>query len=159
MKGTRHEELLRTLHDLADGVVSGVGLELVELSLRGPSTNRALRIDVDRPGAQGVTLEDCQRVSAALGQALDAADVIDSRFVLEVSSPGVDRPIRTEADFRRNTGRRVLLTTREPVGGRRRFVGPLLGWDDGMVRILDDDDGEVSVPAGHVESARQDLGF
>ena len=159
MKGTRHEELLRTLHELAGSVIEAAGLELVELSLRGPSTNRALRIDIDRPGVQGVTLDDCQRVSAALGHALDAADVIDSRFVLEVSSPGIDRPIRSEADYRRNTGRRVVLTTREPVGGRRRFAGPLLGWSDGVIRIHDDEAGEVSVPAEGVESARQDLGL
>lgn len=159
MKGTRHEELLDTLRELARSVAADAGVELVELTLRGPSGNRALRVDIDRPGARGVGLDDCQHVSAALGQALEAADVIDGRYVLEVSSPGADRPIRSEADGRRNTGRRVLVTTREPTGGRRRFVGVLLAWSAGWVRIDDDEAGEVSLRVDDVESAHQDLGF
>jgi len=159
MKGTRHAELLDTLRELARAVVADAGLELVELTLRGPSSNRAVRVDIDRAGPRGVDLGDCQRVSAALGQALEAADAIDGRYVLEVSSPGIDRPIRSEADFRRSTGRRVVVTTREPIGGRQRLVGVLLGWSEGWVRVCDDEAGEVSVHVDTVESAHQDAGF
>ncbi len=121
--GTRHEELVTNLRNLAEKVVEQAGVELVELTLKGSSGRRLLRVDIDRAGPHGVDLADCQGVSHVLGEALDEAGLLETSFVLEVSSPGVDRPIRSEDDYRRNTGRRIVLSTREPIGGRRSFRG------------------------------------
>jgi len=159
MKGTRHEELLEAIRGLAVRVTSETGVELVDVALRGSSANRALRVDIDRAGPTGVGLDDCQRVSAALGEALEDSELIESRYVLEVSSPGLDRPIRSEADFRRNTGRRVEVVTRGPWLGRTRFAGVLLGRTDDAIRIVDDELGEVRVPLEDVASARPEVGF
>ena len=158
-KGSRHEDLLGRLRDLASGVVSSLGLELVELNLHGPSSNRVLRVDIDRVGAEGVNIEDCQRVSGALGEALDADDLIDARYVLQVSSPGLDRPLRTVDDFRRTTGRRLIVTTRVPKRGKTSFRGVLVASGAGSLRIADDDLGDVDLAPDEVESARQDAGF
>jgi len=158
-KGERHEDLLGRLRELASGVVSSLGLELVELSLHGSSANRTLRLDIDRAGPLGVNLEDCQRVSGALGEALDAGDVIDARYVLQVSSPGLDRPLRTVDDYRRTTGRRVVVKTRVPILGRTAFRGVLLESSGGALRIDDDDLGQIDLSPGDVESACQDAGF
>ena len=158
-KGARHEELLGRLRELASEVAASQGLELVELNLHGPSSNRALRVDIDRAGPAGVNLDDCQRVSAALGAALDAADVIDARYVLQVSSPGLDRPLRTVDDFRRTTGRRLAVVTRVPTQGRTSFRGVLVGSSHESLRIVDDEVGEVALSLRDVESARQDAGF
>ena len=115
-------------------------MELVELTLRGSSRRRTLRVDIDRPGPRGVDLEDCKRVSELLGAAIEADDdLIDGSYVLEVSSPGIDRPIRSVDDIRRNTGRRVVVTTREAAEERRSVRGLLAGQRNGIL-ILEDED-------------------
>ena len=158
-KGARHEELLARLRELASDVAASRGLEIVELSLQGPSSNRTLRVDIDRAGPEGVNLDDCQRMSVALGEALDAGDLIEARYVLQVSSPGLDRPLRTADDFRRTTGRRLVVTPRVPTLGRTSFRGVLVGASEESLRIVDDELGEVALSLHDVGSARQDAGF
>jgi ribosome maturation factor RimP len=158
-KGTRHEELLGRLRELASDVAASHGVELVDLSLHGSSASRTLRVDIDRAGPLGVNLDDCQRVSGALGEALDADDLIEARYVLQVSSPGLDRPLRTADDFRRGTGRRLLVTMRVPSRGKASFRGVLLGSSEDSLRLVDDELGEVALALREVESVRQDAGF
>jgi ribosome maturation factor RimP len=159
MKGGRHQELITALETLSRKVVSGLGLELVELTLRGSSTRRVLRVDIDRAGPRGVDVDDCQRVSGALGEALDETDLLQDRYVLEVSSPGVDRPIVTADDFRRNTGRRVVIRTHESIAGRTRFTGVLTGCRDDRVGLEDDQDGATEIGLSAIAEARQEIGF
>jgi ribosome maturation factor RimP len=159
VKGTRHADLVEKLMVIADRIARQQGLELVELTLRGSSKRRLLRVDIDRAGPRGVELTDCQLVSGLLGDALDEQDVLSEGYVLEVSSPGLDRPIRSADDFRRNVGRRVVLTTREPVSGRSRFVGVVAGIDGSDIRLRDDSDEEVKIGLEMVETARQEIGF
>ena len=157
--GSRHEDLLGRLRELASEVAASHGVEFVDLSLHGSSANRTLRVDIDRAGPEGVNLDDCQRVSGALGEALDAGDLIEARYVLQVSSPGLDRPLRTADDLRRGTGRRVLVTMRVPSRGKTSFRGVLLGSSEDSLRLADDELGEVALALGKVESVRQDAGF
>jgi ribosome maturation factor RimP len=151
--------LVAELRGLAADAADRAGVELVDLSLRGAGQRRVLRVDIDRPGPSGVGLEDCQRVSQLLGEVLDDSERITFGYVLEVSSPGVDRPIRSVEDIRRNTGRRVLVDTAEPVEGGRRFRGVLLGGDEGHLRVDDERRGEVRLPLSLVVKARQDVDF
>lgn len=159
MKGTRHEELVRALQEITQRVVEETGLELVELSLRGSSRRRLLRVDIDRPGPQGVDIDDCKRISQVLGEVLENDEMLEDSYVLEVSSPGIDRPIVSAADFRRNTGRRVLLRTRESIDGRQEWKGVLRGLDGEQIHLQDDEVGEVTIGVEQVESARQDVEF
>jgi ribosome maturation factor RimP len=116
-----------------------------------------IRVDIDRAGPQGVSLDDCKRVSRALEAALDVYEPLGSRYVLEVSSPGLDRPIRTADDLRRNRGRRVEVTTSEPFGGRTGLRGVLLESDGTCLRLREDELGELSLPLGQVAFARQEI--
>ena len=116
-----------------------------------------LRVDIDRPGTPGVTLEDCQRMTEALGPALDEMDLLESRYNLEVSSPGIDRPIRTDDDVRRNLGRRVAVETRTPVAGRNHLEGELLGIEEGEIRVLLDGGEEARISRENVVLARQEV--
>lgn len=159
VKGTRHEELLNALNETANRVIEGTDLEVVELSLRGSSRRRLLRVDIDRPGPRGVDIDDCQRVSVALGDALESGELLDDSYVLEVSSPGLDRPIVTSDDYRRNAGRRVVLRTREPIDGRKEWKGVLKRLENGSVHLEDDDAGEISISVDQIELARQDIEF
>lgn len=155
----RHLELIDSLRRLADGVAEQSGLEVVEVSLRGPSRRRLLRVDIDRPGPVGVNLDDCRRFSLELGQRLDESDLIPGDYSIEISSPGVDRPIRSADDIRRNVGRRVVVTTVEPVQGRRCVKGVLVSGDETEMVLSDGSGDPLHIPLELVQKARQDVSF
>ncbi|HEY7616057.1 MAG TPA: ribosome maturation factor RimP [Terriglobales bacterium] len=112
------------VRDIAERVAASSGLEVVEVELRGAGSSRMLRIFIDKPG--GVTHEDCANVSREVGTILDVEDVVPGgSYVLEVSSPGIDRKLVRPADFERFIGSRVKVTTRQPIGGNRFFEGRL----------------------------------
>jgi ribosome maturation factor RimP len=150
---------LDELTGIASRVAEEAGVELVEVVLRGSGNRRRLRVDIDKEGPRGVDLDDCQKVSKALGAALDEADPIGGSYVLEVSSPGANRPISSPDDIRRNTGRRIVVTTEEPDEGKRSFRGLLLGEANGCLRLADEGNGEIDIPLGKVQIARQDIGI
>jgi ribosome maturation factor RimP len=142
---------------LAEPILAERGLELVEVVLKGAPGHQLVRLDIDRPGATGVDLADCQRVSQTLGQALNGVELIPDGYVLEVSSPGVDRPIRSADDFRRNTGRRVVVTTADAEGTRCSHHGTLLGCENGELRLECEDRQEIRIPLDGVVAARQEV--
>jgi len=147
------------LMQLASRTAEAAGVELVDISLRGSSRKRVLRLDIDRAGQQGVDMGDCQRVSEAVSRELDESDLLRSSYVIEVSSPGIDRPIHSADDIRRNIGRRVVVRTPEPVEGRREFRGVLLGGTEQCIRLRDDADQEVSIPVGAGVQVMQEAQF
>lgn len=160
MQGSRHAELVEALRRETEPIATSLGVELVEVSVRGSSRRRLIRFDIDRAGPQGVGIDDCKRVSDALGEALEAMDWVAESYVLEVSSPGVDRPIRDADDVRRNTGRRIVVTMREPLDGRTTFRGVLTGGDGQALTVQEDSDADaVLIPLGEIAIARQDVGF
>src|SRR5690242_21896705 len=110
------------IREIADRVVSSSGLELVDLELRGGGNSRMLRVFIDKPG--GVTHEDCANVSREVGTILDVENAVPGgSYLLEVSSPGLDRQLVRPADYERFAGSLVKVTTREPVEGNRHFQG------------------------------------
>lgn len=109
------------------------GYELLEIEFGQYSGRWILRLYID--GANGVTLDDCTAVSQLVNPILDAADFVSGHYALEVSSPGIDRPIRKPADFERYIGERIKMKTHAPVLGRKRFTGVLSGYHDGMVVV------------------------
>jgi len=147
----------QVLWQLVEPPVQGAGLDLIELQWNREGEGWILRVFIDRPapphlpGASEppadvlprltVTHEDCERVSRDLSAALDVADVIHHMYKLEVSSPGIDRPLRREQDFRRFAGQQVKIRCTEPSEGRRNFSGVLRGAQDGQVDV--DCDGRV----------------
>jgi len=139
------------LNQIVEPVVQGGGYELVDLEWKREGAGWVLRVFIDGPG--GVTLEDCSRVSHTLSATLDVSDVIPAAYNLEVSSPGLDRPLKKEADFRRALGQKAKIRTRHPVGeSRRNFSGKLLSVENGFVKI-DVGDQICEVPIADVEKA------
>lgn len=157
MSGERHRALLEKLCETARETALATGVELVELSVRGSSRKRLVRCDIDRAGVEGVNLDDCQRFSRAFEERLDADDVVEGSYTLEVSSPGIDRPIVTDDDIRRNTGRSVLVQTRG-AEGPVTVRGVLVGGDAATLRVQGED-GRHDIPRDAVELARQDVTF
>jgi ribosome maturation factor RimP len=118
---------------IAERVAASSGLEVVEVEFRGGGKSRMLRIFIDKPG--GVTHEDCANLSREVGTILDVEDAIPGSYVLEVSSPGLDRKLVRPQDYERFIGSRVKLTTREPVNGNRHFQGRLESFRDGRLTL------------------------
>jgi len=150
-------ELIERLKALARPIVEGEGLELVELEFQRERGGWILRLYIDREG--GVSLDDCEVVSRQLGDLLDVEDLIDHPYSLEVSSPGLDRPLSKETDLHRFAGRTVRITTYQPVEGLRKFVGRLLSYRDGQVILQGDDGSVVEIPYTTVAKARLEVEF
>ncbi len=119
---------------IAERVAATGGLEVVEIEFRGGGKSRMLRVFLDKPA--GVTHEDCAQFSREFGTILDVEDVVPGgTYVLEVSSPGLDRKLNRPADYERFTGSKVKLMTREPVNGNRHFEGRLESFRDGRLTL------------------------
>jgi ribosome maturation factor RimP len=146
-----------SLDKLATQAALQVGVELVELAVIGSGKFRRIRVDIDRPGPDGVGIDDCKQVSRILDENLDEADLFGSRYTLEVSSPGLDRPIRSEDDIRRNTGRQIFVQTSEPVEGRHEFKGLLLGYENGHLRLSMNGTEPILIPLTRISKASQTL--
>lgn len=136
-------ELLDRIEKLVMPIVADFGMELVELEFKREGRSWALCLFIDKPG--GVTLDDCAEVSREVSAILEVEDPIESAYRLEVSSPGIDRPLKKPADFERFSGQLVKIKTRSLLdpddrGHRRKtFVGELLGLDGEMVRLRQSD--------------------
>ena len=139
------------LGELLAPVVGGLGYELWELEFAPRAGGGLLRLYIDSP--EGVSLEDCERVSRAVSETLDAADPIPGAYTLEVSSPGLDRVLRTPAHFERFTGERVKLEMMQPVEGRKRFAGRLTKVAGGEI-TLELENGAVRLPIDDIHKAR-----
>ncbi len=141
---------------LARSVVEADGLTLDRVEYRGPGRHAVLRVYIDKEG--GATVEDCARVSEELAVILDVEDPIDGPYHLEVSTPGLDRPLRTTGDYERFAGRLVRLHTFRPIEGKREFLGRLAGLEGEAVRIEDRILGrEVTVPLDAVSKAHLEI--
>ena len=137
---------------LIEPVVEGMGYEVVDIEFKPHPTNGLLRIYIDK--ADGILLEDCEQVSKQVSGVLDVEDPIPGQFNLEVSSPGMDRPLRKEKDFERFTGETVKIKLSVPtLEGQRNFTGKLLGLKDEEV-ILEMDGETHYLPLDSIDKAR-----
>jgi ribosome maturation factor RimP len=149
-----------SLFELAHPVCAARGLDLVEAALVREPGGAVLRVIIDRPlpgqpsqPGSAVTVDDCSDVSRELSALLDARDdLLAGSYRLEVTSPGLDRPLVRLADFERFKGQTARVETREPIGVRKRFRGLLLGVENDVVRL--EQDGEpVTIPHGQIKKA------
>jgi ribosome maturation factor RimP len=136
-------------------VVAREGLELVHWETVGPRNNFVLRIYIDKPG--GVTHADCETVSNQVGTLLDVEDLITHRYVLEVSSPGIERGLYKPADYERFAGSRIKLRTSEPIDGQRNFRGRLLGVNGDKISF--DADGRGQLEISYEQIAKANIEF
>jgi len=139
---------------MIEPVLEPEGIELVDIEFKLEGGRWVLRLYIDTP--QGVTLDDCELVSRQVGALLDIRDPIEHRYVLEVSSPGINRVLRRERDFRLFAGSPVRIRTRRKLTGRRNFQGILKGMEDSAI-ILEVDGARVEIDPENVEKANLDL--
>ncbi|MGI9952023.1 ribosome maturation factor RimP [Moorellaceae bacterium AZ2] len=145
-------KIASAVQSLVEPIIEAMGYELVEVEYCREGRRYFLRLYIDSPA--GISLDDCERVSRAVEAELDREDPIPHSYYLEVSSPGVERPLKKDADFERFKGRKVTIRTFAPLDGRRKFEGQLLGLEGEMVHILTPAGEEISIPRRGISSAR-----
>jgi len=126
---------INELEKLLAPMIEGEKMELVDLQYVAEAGQKVLRIFIDKE--DGVKLSDCEEMSCKIGELLDKSDVIPDSYVLEVSSPGLDRIIKKEEDFIKFTGKKVKVSTFIPVSGQRNFLGEMVSCKDGKITVND----------------------
>ena len=142
----------RRVIDLIEAPLEAMGFDLVRVKLMG-STRRTLQIMAEPLAERAMTVEDCVEVTDAISPILDVEDPIKSAYSLEVSSPGIDRPLTKPAHFARYAGFEAKLSTTEPIDGRKRYRGPMKGMADGAV-VIEIDGTDRRVPFEMVDEAK-----
>jgi ribosome maturation factor RimP len=145
------------LNNLIERVAARESLELVHWDLVGPPGGLLLRIYIDKPG--GVTHGDCQKLSKQVETLVEVEDVIASGYVLEVSSPGIERPLYKPSDYERFAGSRIKLRVSAPINGQRTFHGRLEGIKENMVHLEADSIGHLEIPYESVVRANIEFKF
>jgi ribosome maturation factor RimP len=142
---------------IIERVAAREGLELVHWESVGPRNNFVLRIYIDKPG--GVSHSDCEVVSNQVEILLDVADLIANRYILEVSSPGIERGLFKRADYERFAGSRIKLKASEPIDGQRNFRGKLIGLVGDSIRLDADQRGQIDIPYENIVKANIEYEF
>ncbi len=148
MEDNQRKSLEERIRTLAEQLAASLEMEIVLVEIKGGGNRPIVRTYIDRPG--GVTLADCERFSKRFSVLLDVEDSIPFSYTLEVSSPGLDRPLVKEADFLRFAGASARVRTRSPINGQKNFKGKILDVAQGMVAL------EVA-PAKTVDIAVSDI--
>ncbi len=143
-------KILETVENLFKPLEGTDGLELVDIEFVKEGGSHYLRVFIDKP--EGITLEDCQRVNDELSLGLDREDPISQSYILEVSSPGLNRPLKKEADYQRFTGREVKIKTFVPLEEQKVFKGTLKGLDQGTV-LVETEQGIKAIPLEKIAKA------
>ena len=149
---TKAEEYVSRTEALLEPIIKANRFELVDVEYVKEGGTWYLRAYIDKPG--GITVDDCEVVNRELGDLLDRDDFIEGSYVLEVSSPGLDRPLRKEKDFVRNLGKEVEIRTYRMIDGGKDFHGLLRAWDKDTVTIEDADGAEKVFPRGDIALIR-----
>lgn len=143
---------MERIKNIVEPVVDSYGLVLDDIEYIPHGKRWVLRVFIDKEG--GVTLYDCEKVSRQISQLLDAEDVIPHTYVLEVSSPGLDRPLKVFEDYIRYRGRPVRVNTRQPYNNRTSFQGRIASAKEGKIRIETEKEGPVEILFSDISTAR-----
>jgi ribosome maturation factor RimP len=156
------KKIINGVSPLVEGFLHESGMEMVDLEFRFESGRWTLRIFIDKEGGVTVddcanvnnTVDDCANVNKELGYLIEAKNIIDYHYVLEVSSPGLNRPLKKEKDFMRSIGKMIKLELARPVNKKSKFTGRLTNVREGMISLSVDDGGLVELPLREIDKAR-----
>jgi ribosome maturation factor RimP len=148
-------DIVQRVRALVEPVTDDLGLELVDLLFVTERGRLVLRIFIDKPG--GVSLDDCSRLSRELGTVLDVEDIIEQSYSLEVSSPGLDRPLKREKDFIRAMGKKINIRTKKALEDRRNFKAILDDVQEGKLFITDSEGRKWEIKLENIEKARREV--
>src|SRR5262245_34164854 len=157
-------DIVAQIRTIAGRIAAGFGLEIFDVQYRREAPGMVLRVQLDRPGPaatadESVSVDDCANVSRELSTILDVEDVVPGEYTLEVSSPGLDRPLRQARDYERFAGRRAKIVTREKIDGQTFFKGALAGMDGDTVLVDGEDHKRHRLPLALITRANLEVEF
>jgi ribosome maturation factor RimP len=147
-------DIAKDVESLIAPLLADSGVELVDVEWRREAAGLTLRVLLDKPG--GIGVEDCAAWSGRIGEAVERAGVIGPSYSMEVSSPGLDRPLKKRADFERHLGCGVIVKTLQPLNNQRNFRGKMVSLEAGVLKIADRTSGLVELPLEGIQRARLD---
>ncbi|EOD00619.1 ribosome maturation factor RimP [Caldisalinibacter kiritimatiensis] len=130
--------------EIAQPIAEELRFELVDVEFVKEGPHKYLRIYIDKPG--GISIEDCQEVSERVSLKLDEIDPIEEQYFLEVSSPGLDRPLKSDEDLESNLHNDVEVSLYKSLNGKKRLIGELIGFNDDEIEIDEEENGKVKIP-------------
>ena len=151
------EITIEALRQLIEPILEAEGMSLVDLQWNRRGRRWVLALFMDKEG--GVSLDDCAHISRQVGERIEVDNLIDHAYTLEVSSPGLDRPLRTVADYERFQGHLVRVTTTIPIQGRSTIVGRLKGVEGQTVVVETERAGIIPIPLAQIKHARLEVEF
>jgi ribosome maturation factor RimP len=149
------DKIKEKVRGIIEPVINAIDIKLDDLELSKMRGKALLRVFIDREG--GVTIDDCERVSREVEAVLDVEDPIPCSYVLEVSSPGLDRPLKSPEDFKRFTGRNARVVTRQPVDKQTFFTGSIAAAGDTEIVLLLPQDRQVAIEYKNISKARLEV--
>ena len=151
-----HEDLFNRIQDLINDYLAEQQIEVVEMAYKRINGEMTLQLFVDTPN--GIRMAECEGLNKHVGEVIERENVIESHYVVEVSSPGLDRPLKTDRDFERNLGKDIELTTYEPIDGRRAHDGRCVGMDKEKI-VVEKDGISTVIPRNKIAVARLKIEF
>ena len=148
-----NDQLTQNLKQIVDGVMMAEGMELVELDLMRNSGGSTIRILADRIGG-GITIDDCARLGRLISDELERSNIIPERYLLEVSSPGLDRPLKSKADFSRCLEKPCRFFLNDLVNDKLEYSGVIKGCDEAKV-VIDNQGLTIEIPIVKINKAKQ----
>lgn len=153
---TAADQLIATIQGIAEPLVADLGMELVDVEYRREGHGWVLRFFIDKEG--GIGVDDCAKVSREISANLEVEDLIAHAYHLEVSSPGLERPLKKKEDFVRFTDRQIRIKLRQPVGEQRVLIGTLCGLEGNVVVLkLEEEKEKVLIDLENISKARLTL--
>ncbi|MBI5051051.1 MAG: ribosome maturation factor RimP [Nitrospirae bacterium] len=149
------KDLEAKIREIIEPVMNSIGVNLEDIKLAKSGSRFLLRIFIDKEG--GVTLDDCERASREIEAQLDVLDPIPSSYILEVSSPGLDRPIKRPGDFKQFTGKTVRVVTSTDINNQTFFIGEIVDAGDADLVLLLPGERLVTIPYGSISKARLEV--
>jgi len=149
-------EIIERVKGMIGPYLTENGIELIEITYRREQNGMTLRLLVDTP--EGISVDECESVNKYLSELFDKEDFIDGHYLIEISSPGLDRPIKTGRDFERSIGKALEVTTFGPIDGRKTHEGCLVGMDEEKI-VLEEGGVSTAIPRGKIAMARLKIEF
>lgn len=151
------KEIINEVTVICDSIATNLNFELVDVEYIKELGSYYLRVYIDKPG--GITLDDCQLMSESTSEKLDEKDPITSAYFLEVSSPGLDRPLKTDKDFNRNIGKDIDINLYSSFNDKKKYEGRLVEFNQNSISIVDEEGNEIEIPREAVSVVKLALKF
>lgn len=152
-----HKNVLNKIKNYCEPIVEELGYDLVDLEYVKENNENFLRFYIGK--SEGITIDDCQRVSEVIGEKLDELDPIKESYYLEVSSPGLDRPLKTDKDLKRNLGKDIEVSLYKNLDGKKKYNGELIDYTDDYIKIRMDNSEEKEIAKDIISNIKLWLKF